>query len=158
MMLITFLLSLIYGATQCNWRYGRRNGRAVPAAKRLCTAASNWRHSHWEVDVIAHKTMYCTLLKLKPAHQNLVTGRKCQQKKIQNLVNASEEYLYQNRNEKRIQFDILSITILKTSRQNIFNWRCVFVNFMYRALLFTGFQPLALLNWRKQVALFNINT
>jgi putative endonuclease len=34
-------------------------------------------------------------------------------KKIQNLINAAEEYLYLNPQWKRIQFDILSILILK---------------------------------------------
>ena len=35
------------------------------------------------------------------------------QKKINNLINAAEEYLHQYPQWKRIQFNILSITMLK---------------------------------------------
>ena len=48
----------------------------------------NWRHAHWEVDIV-------------------------DKKKIQNLINAAEEYLYQQPQWKRIQFNVLAITILK---------------------------------------------
>jgi putative endonuclease len=76
----------------------------------------NWRHSHWEVDIIAHKDGVLHFIEVKTRRtkkfghpEEAVT-----KKKIQNLINASEEYLYQFPQWKRIQFDILSISILKT--------------------------------------------
>mgnify|MGYP000735887916 CR=1 FL=1 len=46
---------------------------------------------------------------------------------IQNLINASEEYLYQFPQWKRIQFDILSITILKNEPAEYFFIEDVYV-------------------------------
>jgi putative endonuclease len=75
----------------------------------------NWRHSHWEVDIIAEKAAILHFVEVKTrrtkkfGHPEESVGKK----KIQNLINASEEYLYQNPQWKRIQFNILSITILK---------------------------------------------
>jgi putative endonuclease len=75
----------------------------------------NWRHSHWEVDIIAEKDTILHFIEVKTrrtkkfGHPEENVGKK----KIQNLINASEEYLYQQPQWKRIQFDILAITILK---------------------------------------------
>ena len=41
-------------------------------------------------------------------------------KKIRNLINASEEYLFQNPQWQRIQFDVLSITMIKNSATEYF--------------------------------------
>ena len=49
------------------------------------------------------------------------------EKKIRNLVNASEEFLYQYPKWKRIQFDILSITILKNETVEYFFIEDVFL-------------------------------
>lgn len=75
----------------------------------------NWRHARWEVDIIAEKDMVLHFIEVKTRRtrkfghpEEAVT-----KKKIQNLINASEEYLYQYPEWKRIQFDILSISILK---------------------------------------------
>jgi putative endonuclease len=75
----------------------------------------NWRHSHWEVDIIAEKDGILhffeikTRLSKKFGHPEETVDNK----KIQNLINAAEEYLYQNPQWKRIQFNILAISILK---------------------------------------------
>lgn len=75
----------------------------------------NWRHSHWEVDIIAEKDGVLHFIEVKTrrtkkfGHPEESVGKK----KIQNLINASKEYLYQQPQWKRIQFNILSITILK---------------------------------------------
>lgn len=75
----------------------------------------NWRHSHWEVDLIASKDTVLHFVEVKTrrtkkfGHPEGAVSRK----KIRNLINAAEEYLYQNPQWKRIQFDILAITMLK---------------------------------------------
>ena len=82
----------------------------------------NWRHSHWEVDVIAHKNNVLHFIEVKTRRTKKFghPEESVNKKKIQNLVNASEEYLYQNPEWKRIQFDILSITILKNQPAEYF--------------------------------------
>lgn len=75
----------------------------------------NWRYSRMEVDIIADKEGILHFMEVKTrrtkkfGHPEELVGTK----KIQNLIDASEEYLYQNPQWKRIQFDILSITMLK---------------------------------------------
>jgi len=75
----------------------------------------NWRHGHWEVDIIAEKDNVLHFVEVKTrrtkkfGHPEESVGKK----KMQNLINAAEAFVYQNPQWKRIQFDILSITILK---------------------------------------------
>lgn len=74
----------------------------------------NWRHSHWEVDIIAEKNGILHFIEVK-TRLNKKFGYpedNVSNKKIQYLINASEEYLYQHPQWQRIQFDILSISIL----------------------------------------------
>jgi putative endonuclease len=75
----------------------------------------NWRHSHWEVDIIASREGILHFIEVK-TRRNQKFGHpeeSVSTKKIQNLINAAEEYLYLNPQWQRIQFDILSITIPK---------------------------------------------
>ena len=73
----------------------------------------NWRHSHWEVDVIATKnnTLHFIEIKTRRGKKYGMPEEKVDTKKIQYLINAAEEYLYLNPQWKRIQFDILSINL-----------------------------------------------
>jgi len=75
----------------------------------------NWRHTHWEVDIIATKDSILHFVEVKTRRTKKFghPEEAVSKKKIQNLINAAEEYLYQNPEWKRIQFDILSITMLK---------------------------------------------
>ena len=75
----------------------------------------NWRHSHWEVDLIAEKEEVLHFIEVKTKRSKKFGNPEDQvnKKKIRNLINASEEYLYQNPEWKRIQFDVLAITMLK---------------------------------------------
>ena len=84
--------------------------------------ASNWRHSHWEVDVIAHKNNVLHFIEIKTRRSKNfgLPEEKVGKKKIQNLINAAEEYLHLFPQWQRIQFDILSIIILKNERPAYF--------------------------------------
>ena len=76
---------------------------------------TNWRHKNLEVDIIASKNNMLHFIEVK-AVTTLKFGNpedKVSEKKIRNLINASEEFLYQNPQWKRIQFDVLSIIIIK---------------------------------------------
>ena len=77
----------------------------------------NWRHRNLEVDIIATKNTMLHFIEVKAA-KTLKFGNpedKVSQKKIRNLINASEEYLFQNPQWQRIQFDVLSITMIKNT-------------------------------------------
>ncbi len=75
----------------------------------------NWRHAHLEVDIIASKDGILHFIEVKTRRTKKFgyPEEAVSKKKIQNLINAAEEYVYQNPEWKRIQFDILSISILK---------------------------------------------
>ena len=83
--------------------------------KGFCMKEKNWRHSRWEVDAIAEKDTVLHFIEIK-SRRNKKFGlpeARVGKKKIQNLINAAEEYLYQYPQWQRIQFNILSILILK---------------------------------------------
>ena len=75
----------------------------------------NWRYSHWEVDIIASFNNVLHFIEVKTRRSKKFGNpeESVNKKKIQNLINASEEYLYQHPEWKRIQFDILSVSLFK---------------------------------------------
>ncbi len=74
----------------------------------------NWRHAHWEVDIIAEKEPVLHFIEVKTRRTKRfgLPEDNVNKKKMQNLVSAAEAFLYQFPHWKRIQFDILSITML----------------------------------------------
>lgn len=82
----------------------------------------NWRYRHWEVDIIANKNslLHFIEVKCRSSAQFGYPEEKVSPKKIKNLVDASEQFLYQFPQWKRIQFDILSITIVKDKKPEYF--------------------------------------
>ena len=90
--------------------------------KRFVILHQNWRHSHWEVDVIASNKNVLHFIEVKTRRtkkfgypEDDVT-----KKKVTNLINASEEFLYLYPEWKRIQFDILSINLLRNEPAEFF--------------------------------------
>jgi putative endonuclease len=82
----------------------------------------NWRYSRWEVDVIAEKESVLHFIEIKTRRSKNfgLPEERVGNKKIQNLINAAEEYLYLNPQWKRIQFNILSILLLKNEPVDYF--------------------------------------
>jgi len=82
----------------------------------------NWRHSHWEVDVIAsfHQTLHFIEVKTRRTKKFGYPEEDVTKRKLINLINASGEFLYLYPEWKRIQFDILSISILKNKPTEFF--------------------------------------
>ncbi len=75
----------------------------------------NWRYEHWEVDIIAEKQNILHFIEVKTRRTKKYgfPEDNVDKKKIRNLINAASEYLYQDQQWQRIQFDILSITMMK---------------------------------------------
>ncbi len=75
----------------------------------------NWRHGHWEVDIIASKnnTLHFIEVKTRRTKKFGFPEEDVTKKKIENLINASEEFLILNPVWKLLQFDILSINLSK---------------------------------------------
>ena len=75
----------------------------------------NWRFTNWEVDFIASKQSILHFIEVKTRRTKKFGNPEddVSIKKMENLINAAEEYLLLNTMWKRIQFDILSIYIAK---------------------------------------------
>lgn len=82
----------------------------------------NWRNKHLEVDIIASCNGMLHFIEVK-TRTSLKYGypeESIDKKKIRDLINASEEFLYINPKWQRIQFDILSINIQENSSVDYF--------------------------------------
>lgn len=92
---------------------GEQLGESFFIAAGYTVLEKNWRHSRSEVDIIASKNQVLHFVEVKTRRtKNFgLPEEKVGNKKIQNLINAAEEYLYQHPEWKRIQFDILSIIL-----------------------------------------------
>lgn len=73
----------------------------------------NWRHRHWEVDLIISKNNVLHFVEVKTKNSNEFgyPEESVNIKKIKNLLSAAEEYLMIYPQWQRIQFDILSVTL-----------------------------------------------
>lgn len=76
---------------------------------------TNWRYSHYEIDIIASKNNMLHFIEVK-TRRNTTFGypeESVSKKKIKNLLNGADEYLHQNPGWKKVQYDVLSISMLK---------------------------------------------
>lgn len=94
-------------------RIGEQMALQYLAEKGFAILHQNWRHSNWEIDVIAslEQTLHFIEVKTRRTKKFGYPEEDVTKRKLANLINASEEYLYLNPVWKRIQFDILSISI-----------------------------------------------
>jgi len=89
----------------------------------------NWRHSHYEIDIIAQKGKMLHIIEVKTrsgtrfGYPEDSVGKK----KFKNLQRAADEFLFLNPGHRWIQFDILSITIHKNKEPEYFLVEDVFM-------------------------------
>ena len=89
----------------------------------------NWRHSHFEIDIIAVKKELLHIIEVKSRHffPGAFPEESVSKKKFGFLKKAAEEFLYQNPQFKNVQFDILSITLFKDKEPEYFLIEDVFL-------------------------------
>jgi len=73
----------------------------------------NWRYSHYEIDIVALKNdlPHFVEVKTRSSQEFGQPEESVNKKKIRSLLQAAEEFLYQNPQYKNFHIDILSITI-----------------------------------------------
>lgn len=82
----------------------------------------NWRHSHYEIDIIAVKADILHFIEVK-TRRTATFGypeESVSRKKFQCLQNAAVAFQYRHPGWKRIQYNILSITLLKNKPPEYF--------------------------------------
>lgn len=73
----------------------------------------NWRHSHYEIDIVALKNdlPHFVEVKTRSSKQFGEPEESVTKKKVRSLLQAAEEFLFRNPQFKNFHIDILSITI-----------------------------------------------
>src|SRR6266404_5876480 len=73
----------------------------------------NWRYSRYEIDIIAKKNELLRIIEVKSlkTSQLRYPEESVTKKKFKYLLKAADEFLFQNREYRHVQFDILSIII-----------------------------------------------
>lgn len=101
---------------------GEEKAAAFLEAKGFLVIERNWRHRHWEVDIIAGRNgrLYFFEVKTRTSHAYGAPEESMSYRKMQNLRNAAEEYQYQHPEWKYVQFDVLAITLPPGGQEEIF--------------------------------------
>lgn len=82
----------------------------------------NWKYSYFELDVVASKNEVLHFIEVKTRTTDTYGHPEegVTLKKLERLMNAGEEFLYQNPEWKRVQYDILSIRLFTNKAPEYF--------------------------------------
>ncbi|MFT3981514.1 MAG: YraN family protein [Ferruginibacter sp.] len=82
----------------------------------------NWRYKNWELDIIAskHTTLHIVEIKTRTSAYLGHPEENITDKKMQYLINAAEEYMYQHPQWQLLQFDVLAITLRRDGEHEYF--------------------------------------
>ena len=82
----------------------------------------NWRHSHYEIDLIAIKDdlLHFVEVKLRSSKTFGMPEQNVKKKKFQSLLHAADEFLFQHQQYRHVQYDILSINISSNTEPEFF--------------------------------------
>lgn len=82
----------------------------------------NWRHSHYEIDLIAIKNdvLHFVEVKLRSSKTFGLPEQNVKKKKFQFLLQAADEFLFQNKQYRHVQYDILSINVTANCEPEFF--------------------------------------
>lgn len=74
---------------------------------------TNWRHGHWEIDIIASASNILHIIEVKTRNSNTggLPEENVNRKKLLTLMKAAEVYLRIDKRWQQLQFDILAITL-----------------------------------------------
>ena len=89
----------------------------------------NWRHSHYEIDIIALKNevLHFVEVKLRSSKNYGLPEEHVSKKKFKFLTQAADEFLFLHPEHKHVQFDILAITTLPGTETEFFFIEDVFL-------------------------------
>lgn len=89
----------------------------------------NWRHSHYEIDIVALKNKMLHIVEVKTRWSSHFgfPEESVTKKKFKNLQKAADEFLFLNPGYKWIQYSILSITLHKNKEPEYFLIEDVFL-------------------------------
>jgi len=73
----------------------------------------NWRHSHYEIDIIALKNgvLHFVEVKLRTSAKFGLPEEAVDKRKFRRLLNAADEFLHLHPQYRHVQYDIVAITL-----------------------------------------------
>lgn len=82
----------------------------------------NWRHSHYEIDLIALKNnvLHFVEVKIRSSKKYGLPEEAVNKKKFQSLLHAADEFLYQHPQYRHVQYDIVSINTVNGAAPEFF--------------------------------------
>lgn len=82
----------------------------------------NWRHTHYEIDIIALKdgVLHFVEVKSRSSKKFGLPEDAVTKKKFQSLLQAADEFLFQYPQYRHVQYDVLAISTLKNSAPEFF--------------------------------------
>jgi putative endonuclease len=92
-------------------RIGEALGKTFLAEQGYKILHVNWKHSYYEIDIISVKNdvLHFIEVKTRRGQRFGLPEEGVDEKKMEKILTASDEFLYQFPNWERIQYDILSI-------------------------------------------------
>lgn len=89
----------------------------------------NWRHSYYEIDIIAKKNDLLRIIEVKSLKSSQLKQPEdsVTKKKFKRLLKAADEFLFLNKQYKHVQFDILSIVLTPEQEPEYFLIEDVFL-------------------------------
>ena len=99
-------------------RYGEQLAISYLSAADFNILFKNWRHSYYEIDVICCRHNVLHFIEIK-TRRSLAFGfpeQDVNDKKLEKLMIAAEEFLHQYPTWERVQYDILSIYIARNKQ------------------------------------------
>ncbi len=107
---------------------GELMAEAYLIEKNYSIIATNWRHKHLEIDIIAsiNKKLHFVEVKTRTNAKFGLPEEGISQAKMNHLKKAAEAYLCQHPEWLKIQFDVIAITLKKGEKEEIFMIEDVF--------------------------------
>ena len=94
-------------------RYGEELGRQFLEQQNFQILHLNWKHSYYEIDVIASKNNVLHFIEIKTRKTKTFGEPEegADKKKFEKIIKAAVEYQHRNPQWKRVQYDCLAISI-----------------------------------------------
>lgn len=101
---------------------GEELARAWLVENNFLILHKNWRHKNWEIDIVSVKKDVLHFIEVKTRTSNVYGYPEdtVSKKKIAYMIDAADEYLQLYPRWKRIQFDVMAITIIKGEAEFFF--------------------------------------
>ena len=82
----------------------------------------NWRHSHYEIDIIALRKdiLHFVEVKIRSSKKYGFPEEAVTKKKFNSLLQAADEFLFLHPQYKHVQYDILAISVYRNMEPEFF--------------------------------------